>query len=212
MDARDIALQQSAPVVTVPRYGGFTPLTENGHRFLVTGDGLWLEARRPWLYLRVPLVRQKAVPMPYGCVGRELSLSFGTIPRSLVVDFYRYAVDRCPQECVGWIVWSATTSEMRLVFLGEVSSGCSHVRYTRPVLGDDDLHSHGHLSAFFSTEDDRDDRGEFKIAGVLGNCDRGQCSTAFRLCANGLFLPLAFDSTGLTGYIGGCDGYPSTFC
>ena len=45
MDARDIALQQSAPVVTVPRYGGFTPLTENGHRFLVTGDGLWLEAR-----------------------------------------------------------------------------------------------------------------------------------------------------------------------
>lgn len=101
--------------------------------------------------------------------------------------------------------------------LGEVSSGCSHVRYTRPVLGDDehlvvDLHSHGHLSAFFSTEDDRDDRGEFKIAGVLGNCDRGQCSTAFRLCANGLFLPLAFDSTGLTGYIGGCDGYPSTFC
>ena len=55
MDARDIALQQSAPVVTVPRYGGFTPLTDNGHRFLVTGDGLWLEARRPWLYLRVPL-------------------------------------------------------------------------------------------------------------------------------------------------------------
>ena len=38
MDARDIALQQSAPVVTVPRYGGFTPLTENGHRFLVTGE------------------------------------------------------------------------------------------------------------------------------------------------------------------------------
>jgi PRTRC genetic system protein A len=62
MDARDVALQQSAPVVTVPRYGGFTPLTENGHRFLVTGDGLWLEARRPWLYLRVPLVSQKASP------------------------------------------------------------------------------------------------------------------------------------------------------
>ena len=54
MDARDVALQHSAPVVTVPRYGGFTPLVENGHRFLVTGDGLWLEARRPWMYLRVP--------------------------------------------------------------------------------------------------------------------------------------------------------------
>jgi hypothetical protein len=72
MDARDVALQQSAPVVTVPRYGGFAPLAGNGHRFLVTGDGLWLEARRPWLYLRVPLVSQKSVPMPYGWVGREL--------------------------------------------------------------------------------------------------------------------------------------------
>lgn len=60
MDARDVALQHSAPVVTVPRYGGFTPLAENGHRFLVTGDGLWLEARRPWMYLRVPLVCQKS--------------------------------------------------------------------------------------------------------------------------------------------------------
>ena len=66
MDARDVALQHSAPVVTVPRYGGFTPLAENGHRFLVTGDGLWLEARRPWLYLRVPLVCQKSVPILYG--------------------------------------------------------------------------------------------------------------------------------------------------
>ncbi len=215
MDARDVALQHSAPVVTVPRYGGFTPLAENGHRFLVTGDGLWLEARRPWLYLRVPLVCQKSVPMPYGWVGREISLSFGKIPRHLVIEFYRFALDRCPEECVGWIVWHAGSGEMRLVFPTEESTGCAHVRYRRPILDEDehlvvDLHSHGRLSAFFSTQDDRDDRGEFKIAGVIGNCDRGQCSTAFRLCANGLFLPLAFDETGLIGQTGGNDGYPSS--
>lgn len=214
MDARDIALQHSAPVVTVPRYGEFESLTDDGHRFLVTSDGLWLEARRPWLYLRVPLVRQNSVPMPYGCVGRELSLAFGKIPRHLVVEFFRYAVDRCPEECVGWIVWNSITGEMRLVFMREMSSGCSHVRYERPALNDDehlvvDMHSHGRLSAFFSTEDDRDDRGEFKIAGVVGNCDRVRCSTAFRLCANGLFLPLAFDSSDMKG---GDDGYPSTLC
>jgi PRTRC genetic system protein A len=116
---------------------------------------------------------------------------------------------------VGWIVWHAVSGEMRLVFPTEESTGCTHVRYRRPQLDDDehlvvDLHSHGHLSAFFSTQDDRDDRGEFKIAGVIGNCDRGQCSTAFRLCANGLFLPLAFDETGLNGQAGGNDGYPSS--
>ena len=127
-------------------------------------------------------------------------------------------LDRCPEECVGWIVWNADTGEMRLVFPGEVSSGCSHVRY----------HATGcsmKTSIWWSICTPmvvyrRSSRprmivmtaGEFKIAGVIGNCDRGQCSTAFRLCANGLFLPLAFDSTGLNGQTGGNDGYPSSFC
>ncbi len=211
MDARDIALQHSAPVEVVPRYGEFVPMTGNGHRFLVTGDGLWLEARRPWMYLRMPLVRQRDVPMPYGVVGRELSLAFGKIPRSLVFEFFRYAAVRCPDECVGWIVWNARTGDMRLERLEELSTGCSHVSYTRPVLDEDehlvvDIHSHGRLAAFFSSEDDRDDRGEFKIAGVVGNCDRERCSTTFRLCANGLFLPLAF---GAENSKGGEDGYSS---
>ena len=211
MDARDIALQHSAPVVVVPRYGEFEPMTGNGHRFLVTGDGLWLEARRPWMYLRMPLVCQRDVPMPYGFVGRELSLAFGKIPRRLVFEFFRYAAVRCPDECVGWIVWNARTGDMRLERLEELSTGCSHVHYTRPILDEDehlvvDIHSHGYLAAFFSSEDDRDDRGEFKIAGVVGNCDRERCSTTFRLCANGLFLPLAF---GAENSKGGEDGYSS---
>ncbi len=127
MDARDIALQHSAPVEVVPRYGEFVPMTGNGHRFLVTGDGLWLEARRPWMYLRMPLVRQRDVPMPYGVVGRELSLAFGKSPRSLVFEFFRYAAVRCPDECVGWIVWNARIGDMRLERLEELSTGCSHV-------------------------------------------------------------------------------------
>ena len=211
MDTRDIALQQSAPVTLVPRYSAFEPMTGNGHRFLVTGDGLWLEARRPWMYLRTPLVRQRNVPMPYGVVTRELSLAFGKIPRCLVFEFFRYAAERCPDECVGWIVWNARTGDMRLERLEELSTGCSHVRYTRPLLDEDehlvvDIHSHGRLSAFFSSEDDRDDKGEFKIAGVVGNCDQASCSTAFRLCANGLFLPLVF---GAENSKGGKDGYSS---
>jgi PRTRC genetic system protein A len=100
---------------------------------------------------------------------------------------------------------------MRLERLEELSTGCSHVRYMRPVLDEDehlvvDIHSHGRLAAFFSSEDDRDDRGEFKIAGVVGNCDRERCSTTFRLCANGLLLPLAF---GAENSKGGEDGYSS---
>lgn len=50
MDPRDVALQSVAPVIMVPRYSDLEPLSQNGHRFLVADDGLWLEVYRPWLY------------------------------------------------------------------------------------------------------------------------------------------------------------------
>ncbi len=54
-----------------------------------------------------------------------------------------------------------------------------------------DLHSHGLLDAFFSGTDNYDDgRGEVKIAGVIGNLDQPEVTASFRLCANGVFVPL----------------------
>lgn len=197
MNPIDLALQSVTPTVMVPKFGTFEPLLRAGHRFLVAADGLWLEVRRPWVYFRRRLAAQTEVAMPYGALQEDFSLSFGTVPRNLVLSFADYARTRCPLECAAWVVWNEHTKEFDLRTLAETSVGNEHVDVVRPKLDDGehlvvDLHSHGRLPAFFSSEDDNDDKGEVKISGVVGNCDQDQLTVKFRFCANGLFIPLPF--------------------
>jgi len=55
-----------------------------------------------------------------------------------------------------------------------------------------DIHSHGNCRAFFSDTDNKDDMGATKISGVIGNLDQTNVTAKFRLCVNGVFLPLHF--------------------
>ena len=85
--------------------------------------------------------------------------------------------------------------------LEETSVGPGHVKVNLPTLEEDehmvmDLHSHGLTDAFFSRTDNKDDAEvRLKIAGVIGNLDKPEVTTSFRLCANGVFVPLPFDSS-----------------
>jgi PRTRC genetic system protein A len=188
----DNALQTAVPTVMVPRHGDFTELANHGHRFLAASDGLWLEARRSWLYLRWPLARQHTVAMPYGTIQKAIQIA--RAPRELVSEFIRHAREVCPLECAAWIVWNAETDTWKLVQLTPTTATTSFVSFDRPRLADNehlvvDLHSHGRINAFFSGQDDTDDRGEYKVAGVFG-CFDGEIEARFRLCANGLFIDL----------------------
>ncbi|MDK9702417.1 MAG: PRTRC system protein A [Sulfuritalea sp.] len=194
IDLRDSALQASCPTVMVPRFGTFQPLQEPGHRFLSAADGLWIEAYRPWVYIRQPLALQKTVAMPYGRVTREIDLSFGKIPRGLFDEFAVLAREHLPNECAACIVWSEHNG-FELRPLGSIKALHGFVKYERPIVADGehliiDLHSHGLYPAFFSGRDDRDDRGEVKITGVLGNLDQETYSLEVRLCVQGLFITL----------------------
>lgn len=195
MDSRDIALQSVTPTVMVPRYGDFEPLGSSGHRFLAAADGLWLEARRPWCYLRRPLAQQCAVAMPYGRV--EAVFESISIPFDLVRGFIAAARKRLPNEAAAWIVWQQDTGQFSLRLLPEIEAGPGSIRFHRPVLvrGEHvvvDIHSHGTLPAFFSATDDRDDKGEVKFSCVVGNIDADEPSLCVRLCAIGYFEPIAF--------------------
>lgn len=195
MDARDIAIQATTPAVMVPIYSELEPLVSNGHRFLVASNGLWIEARRPWFHLTIPLAVQNMVPMPYGKVAQNIDLHYGKIPRSLVEQFIDYAITRSPHECAAWIILNLADETYRLVIHGEVVVTNSRVTYHRPMLSDSesavcDLHSHGELPAFFSDEDDIDNRGDFNISIVVGHCQKDDVEMSLRLCANGLYIPL----------------------
>lgn len=197
MDARDAALQAITPTVMVPRFGQFMPLDKPGHRFLVARDGLWLEAQRPWMYVRRRIGRPSGVPMPYGTIEPATVFAFH-IPGQHVDQFVEEARKRLPNECAAWLVWNSETENFDLRMLAEIEADPDRVKFHRPDLGEHehlviDLHSHGSTKAFFSRHlDDKDDQGEVKIAGVVGNIDCDTPTFAFRLCAMGLFESIPF--------------------
>jgi PRTRC genetic system protein A len=188
----DTALQSATPTVMVPRHEPFVPMAQVGHRFLAAADGLWLEARRAWLYLRWNLAKQAQVAMPYGAITPVVQVQ--KVPGCLVEEFIAFAKDVCPLECAAWIVWNALTDKCRLIKMVPTSVSNASVQFVRPALAEYehlvvDLHSHGCIPAFFSSEDNRDDCGEFKVAGVFGRLD-GDVECRFRLCANGLYIDM----------------------
>ncbi len=199
MDSRDVALQSVMPTVMVPRYSELEELDTPGNRILMAANGVWLEVCRAWLYARVLVAKPSIIPVPYGQVSEVMRFGFGKLPRAMVAQFIGQARARCPNECAAWVVWNQRTNEWRLMVLEETSVGPGHVNVNLPTPEEDehmvmDLHSHGLTEAFFSRIDNKDDRGATKIAGVIGNLDKPEVTASFRLCANGVFVPLPFDN------------------
>jgi PRTRC genetic system protein A len=194
----DMALLAAAPVAAVPRHAPFHPLQENGHRFLLAEDGLYLEVRRPWLHYIHQLAKQTAVAMPYGAIKGKCELDFGSIGSALaqMKEFAVKAKADAPIEAAAALLWDHRKKAWRTEYpdiIGEASA--SRIQYHQVEPGPDesvaiDLHSHGHLGAFFSTTDDEDDRGSVKISAVFGNLDTDKPTVAFRLCVLGLYIPI----------------------
>ncbi|MBU1690831.1 MAG: PRTRC system protein A [Gammaproteobacteria bacterium] len=205
MDSRDVALQSVMPTVMVPCYSELEELATAGDRILMAANGVWLEVCRAWLYARVLVAKPSIIPVPYGQVSEVMRFGFGKLPRAMVAQFIEQARARCPNECAAWVVWNQRTNEWRLMMLEETSVGPGHVNVNLPTLEEDehmvmDLHSHGLTEAFFSRTDNKDDRGATKIAGVIGNLDKPEATASFRLCANGVFVPLPFDNPQVRRY------------
>jgi PRTRC genetic system protein A len=193
----DVALQSVTPAVMVPRRTAFEELDTPGHRILMAGNGIWLEVLRAWLYVRVLISPQLPLAVPYGNVSSELRLKFGKLPLSMVHQFTDEARTKLPNECAGWVIWNESTGAWRLHMLQELSVDRNHVNMILPILGESehlviDVHSHGSSHAFFSPTDDNDDLGEAKITGVIGSLDQANVTAKFRLCVDGVFVPLSF--------------------
>jgi len=197
MDARDFALQSVMPTVMVPRFSELEELSVPGNRILVASNGVWLEVCRAWMYARIKVSDALRVPLPYGETSEVLRFGFGKLPRAMVAQFIEQARVRSPNECAAWIVWNQRTNLWKLMMLEETSVGHGHVTSILPTLESGehmviDLHSHGTTKSFFSRTDNKDDKGDVKLAGVIGNLDQPEVTVSFRLCANGIFLPLPF--------------------
>jgi PRTRC genetic system protein A len=197
MHPLDKTIQIHCPTVMVPRYGELEPMATAGHRFLASCDGLWLEVCRPWLRLCWPVALQEHVSMPYGKLEPAIQFAFDSLPRELFGQFREDARRALPNEFAAWITWDSGTQKFAYHPLAATDAGPAHLSLERPVLGETehlvvDIHSHGHLPAGFSSEDNRDDAGEVKFSVVMGRLGADQvASTRMRLCANGLRIKAA---------------------
>lgn len=194
----DFALLAAAPIAAVPLYAPFHPLQDNGHRFLLAEDGLYLEVRRPWLHFIHQLAKQSAVAIPYGAIKGKCELDFGSIGSALpqMKEFAAKARADAPIEAAASVLWDHRERSWRIEYpdiIGEATA--SGIQYRQIEPGPDeslaiDLHSHGQIGAFFSPTDDADDRGAVKISAVFGNLDAAMPTVAFRMCVLGLYIPI----------------------
>lgn len=194
----DMALFNAAPVAVVPTKLVFVPLSENGHRFLIGRDGMYLEVRRPWLYFVRQIAPQTAVKMPFGHIMPCTELAFGRLSAVIgqIQAFVALARKSAPLENAALLMWNDLSQSLQALPLAFTRPpAVDSVQYEHRPLQDHesiaiDLHSHGHLPAFFSETDDADDAGSVKISGVIGDLDKEQPSAMFRLCVLGLYITI----------------------
>lgn len=202
-DVRDRVVQQHVPAVMMPQHTNFPPLEQNGHRFIVGADGLWIEVRRPWLHLVWP-VATAPMPLPYGEVlSDEMGFAFdlgGAEFNRLLSKFQADARAAMPNECAAWFLWNETAEELQYVLLEASEASPGGITFTRPALPDwlhlaVDVHSHGAMAPFFSATDNEDDAGEVKLSYVLGHVGTDEEGWSARLCAHGLFITFDDEDT-----------------
>ncbi|WP_075259066.1 PRTRC system protein A [Herbaspirillum camelliae] len=196
----------AAPVAVVPQHGMFVPIEENKHRFLLARDGLYLEVRRPWLHSIVRLSEQRTVAMPFGEIAPRNQLSFGRLSCAidLMRSFAKQAMSRLPNEDICHIAWDSDVGQLVPVQLQIEDATPGSVRYRTDTLPAHqslaiDIHSHGTMPAFFSDQDNLDDAGSVKFAGVIGNLDSDSPTVSFRLCMLGLYAPITVPAEKLFG-------------
>jgi len=194
MNPIDQALQAAVPTVVTPTREALAPMQNDGHRFVIAKNGLWMETKRPWIHSMFPLSEQTVVAMPYGSQEKWLHISM-KVPTYFLQQFIVKARAQFPNECAAWIVWDEETDQMSMIDMVPDIAFPDGVTYQTPRLMPHqhkivDMHSHGQNDAFFSDLDDKDDRQGVKIAVVIGNVQSEHISFKMRLCCNGVFQRL----------------------
>jgi len=191
----DAALLAAAPTVVAPTHCEFAPLPENGHRFVLARDGLYLEVRRPWLHCIQRISAVSSVTIPYGVIEPKMEMAFGKLGTALaqLQEFAELARAAAPVEAAASVLWNSDRNTWRLLVPETISATPGSISYKQvePDANEHlviDLHSHGCLDAFFSDTDNADDAGSVKIAGVYGNLNTASPTLTFRICVLGLYI------------------------
>lgn len=172
LSAGQRALADACPVVCVPPLADHTPLAVPGRRWVMAGDGLYLEARSLALHV---MHKVSDLHSAYGQAKQFVRTINGKVPQALLDQCVELAVSAGDKETAALIHWNQEQARYVLSTPEIISAGSTHVIY-RDDSEDDllvyDFHSHGDLPGYFSGTDDASDRSRMGpyIAAVAGHC------------------------------------------
>lgn len=198
MDKRDLALQLSCPVTSMPMFSPLIPLEHNGERVIIARNGTFLEVRRPWVRIVTQVGSALSTTVPFGSVDEVVEYTAGKLPRALLGKFVTWAQEQSNVEIGAVITWNETTGEYLLRRSKSNHATSGSLEYELPGLAEGehivvDCHSHSRYRAFFSEVDDSDDCHAVKFAFVVGNCEKTNPTTKARLCVRGVFKKLNWE-------------------
>lgn len=172
LNAGQRAMVDACPTVCVAPLTAHEPLSEPGRRWVMAGDGLYLEARSLAVHV---MHRVVAIASAYGDAKAFQRTINGRVPQSLLNELIALAVAAGENETAALIHWNPDAASYVLSTPDIISSGAAHVTYrdeSKDELLVIDFHSHGHLPGFFSDTDDESDLSRvgpyFSL--VAGNC------------------------------------------
>ena len=192
----DSVLQRQFPTVMAPRYQVMEPMNESGERFIIAGDKLLFEVSRPWLHAVRVISNGFDRQTPYGDgLPEGVTLRCGPIPKGALDVFIEQSRQAFPKETAAWMTWDESTKEFTYVALKIESSSNEHVTFERPLLASTehvvlDIHSHGAYPAFFSKQDDLDDKDQLCVSAVLSLQNPDRPDLVARLSMLGVYTPL----------------------
>lgn len=193
VDPRDLALQRALPTLPVPRYGLLPELEPGRVRYLLAGNGLFVEARSNVLHVRLPVESFTAARLPYGLLESFVRAPAMPLGRDLLDEMVRLARADLPAEWAGLILGTASAGQLHVPTVNRASP--AFIQYQSgsydPLDVLADVHSHGHAASFFSSQDDRDDQANPSpcfFALVLGRLGRETPTICRRLVVHGRFF------------------------
>jgi PRTRC genetic system protein A len=187
------------PVVTVSHDGSVADAQGDGIRYVLARQGLFREITSSWMTCRHP-ISVSGLELPFGSTTSTFELKCSPPPREVWKDFVLQARTDLPNESAAQLVWNEVSDTWRCAMRGSSHASPGRIDYLNPALDDDevaviDIHSHGHGRAFFSSTDDNDDRGNFKLSAVFGRVGT-KPELLLRLVMGDVYWPVTLTTDG----------------
>lgn len=184
---------------------GLQGLPSAMYSYILALNGLFIQAHGPLLSATIRIA--PALVRGLAPLDEEIKLTHGLVPSSLMELALLGFRSIKSTELYLAIVWEKTGPDgsghysLQRPFQEATPASVRYLPVPNTVV---DMHSHGGLSAFFSTVDDADEQG-LKLYIVAGKVHQGPIELNLRLGVYGYFAPLTwpevFDSTPPPGIV-----------